>query len=152
MWILKSSCSQSVGRNWSSQFGTLVSCGNGPFFHFSMLPTWNIDPICLHVKNSESLTTLSKGFQLSLVFFPLLFCTFATTSPCVLGILSCKRRIHQIRNQNQENFFVELSSPRTGSLHLIWLLYWRSVSFILNLECYYLYFWYKSLLFPFFPC
>ena len=152
MWILKSSCSQSVGRNWSSQFGTLVSCGNGPFFHFSMLPTWNIDPICLHVKNPESLTTLSKGFQLSLVFFPLLFCTFATTSPCVLGILSCKRRIHQIRNQNQENFFVELSSPRTGSLHLIWLLYWRSVSFILNLECYYLYFWYKSLLFPFFPC
>ena len=73
MWILKSSCSQSVGRNWSSQFGTLVSCGNGPFFHFSMLPTWNIDPICLHVKNPESLTTLSKGFQLSLVFFPYCF-------------------------------------------------------------------------------
>ena len=93
-----------------------------------------------------------KRFSTFLSFFPLLFCTFATTSPCVLGFLSCKRRIHQIRNQNQENFFVELSSPRTGSLHLIWLLYWRSVSFILNLECYYLYFWYKSLLFPIFPC
>ena len=151
MWILKSSCSQSVGRNWSSQFGTLVSCGHGPFFHFSMLPTWNIDPICLYVRKPESLTTLSKDFQLSLFFSltVLYICYYITM---FLGILSCRRRIHQIRNQNQENFFVELSSPRTGSLHLIWLLYWRSVSFILNLECYYLYFWYKSLLFPIFPC
>lgn len=93
-----------------------------------------------------------KRFSTFLSFFSLTVLYICYNITMFLGILSCRRRIHQISNQNQENFFVELSSPRTGSLHLIWLLYWRSVSFILNLECYYLYFWYKSLLFPIFPC
>ena len=97
-------------------------------------------------KETWKLNYTIKDFQLSLVFFPYCFVHL------LLHHHVCGRRIHQIRNQNQENFFVELSSPRTGSLHLIWLLYWRIVSFILNLECYYLYFWYKSLLFPICPC
>lgn len=97
VWILRSSCSQSAGRNWSSQFGTLVSSGSSPFSHYMFLIGNLKISVCM-LKNPAS--SRLQCWKIPNFLFPSPFCTFAIASlPCPLvGLLSCRSKIWSNKN------------------------------------------------------